>query len=55
MAEISVRYGLELTEPEPEPESYISTDGQSDSLSWNKTSVWGLRQDFYYCQTFAVC
>jgi hypothetical protein len=33
-------------------ESYITTDGQSASLSWNKASVWGLWLDFYYCQTF---
>jgi hypothetical protein len=26
---------------------------QSASLSWNKASVWGLRPDFYYCQTVA--
>jgi hypothetical protein len=30
---------------------YITTDGQSASLSWNKVSIWGLRPDFYYCQT----
>jgi hypothetical protein len=29
------------------------TDGQSASLSWNKTPIWGLRPDFYYCQTVA--
>jgi hypothetical protein len=34
-------------------ESYITTDGQSASLSWNKAPVWGLRPDFYYCQTVA--
>jgi hypothetical protein len=33
--------------------SYITTDGQSASLSWNKTPIWGLRPDFYYCQTVA--
>jgi hypothetical protein len=27
------------------------TEGQSASLSWNKAFVWGLRPDFYYCQT----
>jgi hypothetical protein len=31
--------------------SYVTTDGQSVSLSWNKASIWGLRPDFYYCQT----
>jgi hypothetical protein len=28
-------------------------DGQSASMSWNKTPIWGLRPDFYYCQTVA--
>jgi hypothetical protein len=36
-----------------EYESYIRTDGQSASLSWNKAPIWGLRPDFYYCQTLA--
>jgi hypothetical protein len=31
----------------------VTTDGQSASLSWNKAPIWGLRPDFYYCQTFA--
>jgi hypothetical protein len=31
--------------------SYVTTDGQSASLSWNKAPIWGLRPDFYYCQT----
>jgi hypothetical protein len=30
---------------------YVTTEGQSASLSWNKASVCGLRPDFYYCQT----
>jgi hypothetical protein len=34
-------------------ESYVTTDGQSASLSWNKAPNWGLRPDFYYCQTVA--
>jgi hypothetical protein len=29
------------------------TDGQSTSLSWNETPIWGLRPDFCYCQTLA--
>jgi hypothetical protein len=32
-------------------ESYITTDRQSASLSWNKAPIWGLQPDFYYCQT----
>jgi hypothetical protein len=42
-----------VSESESESESHITTDGQSASLSWNKTPVWGLRPDFYYRQTFA--
>jgi hypothetical protein len=34
-------------------ESCVTTDGQSASLSWNKASIWGLRPDFYFCQTVA--
>jgi hypothetical protein len=37
---------------ELESESYVTTDGQSASLSWNKAPIWGLRPDFYYCHTF---
>jgi hypothetical protein len=29
------------------------TYSQSVSLSWNKAPIWGLRPDFYYCQTVA--
>jgi hypothetical protein len=36
-----------------ESESYVTTDGQSASLSWNKAPIWGLRPVFYYCQTVA--
>jgi hypothetical protein len=36
-----------------ESESYVTTDGQSASLSWNKAPIWGLRPDFYYRRTVA--
>jgi hypothetical protein len=36
-----------------ESESYVTTDGQSAGLSWNKAPIWGLRPDLYYCQTVA--
>jgi hypothetical protein len=36
-----------------ESESYVTTDGRSASLSWNKAPIWGLRPDLYYCLTFA--
>jgi hypothetical protein len=32
-----------------ESESYVTTDCQSASLSWNKAPIWGLRPDLYYC------
>jgi hypothetical protein len=38
---------------ESESQSYVTTDGQSASLSWTKASNWDLRLDFYYCQTVA--
>jgi hypothetical protein len=34
-----------------ESESYVMTDAQSASLSWNNAPVWDLQPDFYYCQT----
>jgi hypothetical protein len=42
-----------LSESESESESYVTTDGQSASLSWNKAPIWGLRPDLYYCHTIA--
>jgi hypothetical protein len=30
-----------------ESESYVMTDDQSASLSWNKAPIWGLRPDIY--------
>jgi hypothetical protein len=35
-------------------ESYVTTDGQSASLSLNKASTWGLLPDFYCCKAIAV-
>jgi hypothetical protein len=34
-------------------QSYVTTDGQSASHSWNKASIWGLGPDLYYYQTVA--
>jgi hypothetical protein len=34
-------------------QSYITTDGQPASLSWNKAPIWGLRPDLDYCLTIA--
>jgi hypothetical protein len=42
------RSTTDYCESESEPESYVTTDGQTASLSWNKTPIWGLRPDFYY-------
>jgi hypothetical protein len=36
---------------ETESETYVTTDGQPASLSWNKAPIWGLRPDLYYCLT----
>jgi hypothetical protein len=36
-----------------ESESYVTTDGQPASLSWNKAPFWGLRPDLNYCLTDA--
>jgi hypothetical protein len=32
-------------------QTYVKTDDQSASLSWNKAPIWGLRPDFHYLQT----
>jgi hypothetical protein len=32
-------------------EAFVTTDGQSASVSWNKAPIWGLPPDSYYCQT----
>jgi hypothetical protein len=37
------------SESQYESESYVMTDGQSASLSWNKAPIWGLRPDFDRC------
>jgi hypothetical protein len=37
-----------------ESESYVTTKGQSASLSWNKAPIWGLRPDFYCCLGFLM-
>jgi hypothetical protein len=38
---------------ETESETYVTTDGLSASLSWNKAPILGLRSDLYYCLTVA--
>jgi hypothetical protein len=34
---------------ESESVSYVMTDGQPASLSWNRARIWGLRPDLDYC------
>jgi hypothetical protein len=34
-------------------QTYVTTSGQSASLSWCRAPIWGLRPDFYCCQTVA--
>jgi hypothetical protein len=38
-----------------ESESYVTTDGQPASLSWNKAPIWGLRPDLLYFWQLRVC
>jgi hypothetical protein len=33
---------------ESESQAYVTADGHSASLSWNKEPIWGLRPDLYY-------
>jgi hypothetical protein len=47
--------GTVLTAELAESESYIMTDGQSASLSWNKAPIWGLRPDFITVRQLRVC
>jgi hypothetical protein len=44
---------LKSLNDESESESYVTTDGQSDNLSGNKEPTYGLRHEFYYCETVA--
>jgi hypothetical protein len=40
---------------ELQSESYVTTDGQPASLSWNKAPIWGLRPDLYYlCDSYGL-
>jgi hypothetical protein len=37
-----------------ESESYVTTDGQSGSLSWYKAPIRGLRPDFYFRTEYGI-
>jgi hypothetical protein len=50
---VSLIHGFSTTIDFSESESNVTTDVQSASLSWNKTPIWGLRPNFYFCQTVA--
>jgi hypothetical protein len=39
--------------PESQSQNYVTTDGQSASLSWCQASSWGPKPDSCYCQTVA--
>jgi hypothetical protein len=41
-----LRWRYSTPPPQRNNESYITTDGQSACLSWNKSPIWGLRPDF---------
>jgi hypothetical protein len=45
---------LFLAESESESESYVTTDGQSASLSWYKAPIRGLRPDFYFRPEYGI-
>jgi hypothetical protein len=36
-----------FSESESESESYVTTNDQSASLSWNKSPIWGLRPNTF--------
>jgi hypothetical protein len=42
-----------LSDERNESDSYVTTDSQSASLSWNKAPILGLRPYFYYRRTVA--
>jgi hypothetical protein len=41
------------TDSVSQSQSYVTTDGQLASLSWNKAPTWGVRPDLDYCLTVA--
>jgi hypothetical protein len=49
----SLSLSLLLSLSESQSQSYVTTDGQSASLSWNKGPIWGLWPDLYFRMTVA--
>jgi hypothetical protein len=41
--------------PKSQSQSYITTDGQSASMSWNKAPIWNLDQIFIIVRQLRVC
>jgi hypothetical protein len=50
----SIRCKKILNPLKTESESYVTTDSQSASLSWNRAPIWGLQPDINYCLRVAV-
>jgi hypothetical protein len=50
---VRVRVTLRLAVYQSQSRSYVTTDGQSSSLSWNKAPTWGSRPYLPYCQRVA--
>jgi hypothetical protein len=46
--------GCLLSRTESESESYVTTDGQSASLSWYKAPIRGLRPDFLFRTEYGI-
>jgi hypothetical protein len=44
---------IKFWKEQTQSQSYVTTDGQSVSLSWNEAPIWDLLPDFYYCRTVA--
>jgi hypothetical protein len=53
LASAVILRSLFLSATQSQSQSYVTTDGQSASLSWNEAPIWGLRPDLYYYQTVA--
>jgi hypothetical protein len=45
---------LRILSVQSQSQSYVTADGQSATLSWNKAPVWGLRPDFYHLESCGV-
>jgi hypothetical protein len=50
---IAFRHTLKSGIETSQSQSYATTDGLSAALAWCQAPIWGLRPDFYYCQTVA--